>query len=299
MPKKYVELGSRAHLRSLRLKRYGLIASLLLVFIGFPLITVKIYQNSQRRLIENTATEVLEVAPTVAEKQATAEESPLSPLDIAIQQHVAALGIEAVNSFVIEADSIISGQQADLTIYARKPGLCRQTVLFHGITAVYGYDLHNTWKEESITDNQSVLPENAYTLRMEANIPTLAWAYDSENRKGLKRLEDVTLNGVDYMVIENRVLLQDADIPVIHYLNTQTGLEAHRKARFFAKGEMSDVVVHWHYDDDISKGINSINGLHITVNGVKTMEANFSSFRQNVGLTSILFKQPENSKLKL
>ncbi|MGJ8640057.1 MAG: hypothetical protein ACSHYA_11770 [Opitutaceae bacterium] len=198
-----------------------------------------------------------------------------------------------INGYMVRAEYIVDDLALDLELYAMHPGFCRQTLTANNVKIVYAYDLEETWSRSSTRGFEDVLPENEYTLRMECDFAALAWTYNEKGVVGLSRKPDFTQDGETYFVIENEVLLADAGVPVLHYINANTGLEEWREARFDMLGEPSIIIVDYEYQSSDDASITSMKGYTVNINGEPKVKAKFTKFRTNVGLMSVFFKKPK------
>ncbi|MGJ8640969.1 MAG: hypothetical protein ACSHYA_16380 [Opitutaceae bacterium] len=274
-----------------KIKRISAVVVIVLILVG---IAYAVYAQSKR----NSKLDKLRLASSEAQalKVAEAEEAlsneGLSPLQIVLRQHISAINAEGVNSYIISADYVVGGVKAELEMYAMNPGKCRQTVYAGPMKFIYGYDLERTWTESSMNEETEVAPENQYTLRMECNLYTLAWSYEAQGATGLERKQDLIKGGINYFVIENQVLLGEAGIPVLHYINSKTGLEEWREATFPIEGEPSTIILKYEYTSNTDSGRPRIQSYDLFVNDKLQVEANITSYRVNGGLTSLFFAMP-------
>ncbi|ADE53057.1 hypothetical protein [Coraliomargarita akajimensis] len=303
MPKhksKHVKLLNGLRIRKAVFYRFCIAASLLsIVFIA--LLAIGLLADKQPKQGLQKEAVATESTPTGSDPQVASEPStiPDSPLVTVLRKHRATVAIEDPESMAMVGSYAAYGATLDIAMFAKKPQLYRQSLVYNTTEINAGYDGRAYWQDMPQSGGQSDRPKdpkellNDQFLILECSYLTLIWRLDSESLHALSLEEDQMIDGKRHHVIRNDSLL---NFPVWHLIDAESGLETARKSQMQAAGATLDVQIRYSYttvQNENDESSQQLSAYKLIIDGEVSSHAKLDSVHYNKGVMPWMFKNPQ------
>lgn len=289
--KKYVRLS-----RGRRMRRKDYIRGLLAKAICLILL-VAVAVTIFRYFIKIETTKVDPIDEVLIESTEDEERDALIPqvrpeqeLLAALNLHYAALPAGEVRSFSVAGRYLVDEIDYQFENYAKESDRYRQSITKNAIEhkSVFNGERYFETRDSELVEDKTVGLErlNPYILKMEAAYYALPWTFLDSGETKLRILKPESVMGANALLIENTDLI---DVPVLHCLDPETGLEIAREATVLLDEQAHKILIEYNYSKGSGSGAR-LKGYTVKIDGVVTSSAKIDSMRFNIGMPDWFFE---------
>ncbi len=229
-------------------------------------------------------------------------QSGMDPFDLFMTDHLDESGFGEINSLQLNGTFRIGKQVFDLSLFSKRPNLCKVQLQWPEGVACSGFDGTDKWafSVDSFVEQFALPPEilNPVLSQFLATVLAGEWMYSKsidepvEGEFSLLSWEPkVEWQGRECNQLVNRGLGVGA---VFHYFDLQYGSEICREARVFMGGVRRHIMLY--YSKPMQSGYPLPSGFELWIDGRMQGRAEFTHCEVNRGLMDYLFSRPEKPK---
>ena len=224
-----------------------------------------------------------------------------TPLERLLEQHLAATGLDKVNSYIVEG---FVGAEADyaIVLMGRAPNLYKFKTKYQASGGIveFGHQPQGAWLRENRSElNREAALYFATLSVIEGSFNHLAWSYLSVEAAefGLDSVLELqaseTWQGKECAVVYSHGILP---VGMYHYIDKQTYREVYRRAEISnAAGEMIKVGLHYDPPTEATELVAFPAGYELHVDGKLMDDVTLTKFITDRVILSSLFDAPSDS----